>query len=118
VRTWGRLGQVDGIGGTWVEVSTDANGFNTNVYLTTLVQTLKLNLGESPFFGNYGIPAQQSVMTQIFPDFFVNMTQQQFAQFFASLSIAKVTSPPNQPNPTYDINVTGFQGSILGQIAT
>jgi hypothetical protein len=46
-----------------VEVTTDANGYNDAVYLTTLSQVLKLNLGESPFYANYGIPQYQSVLT-------------------------------------------------------
>ena len=40
MRTYGRVGQVNGIGGTWVVIETDANGFNDNVYLTTLAQVL------------------------------------------------------------------------------
>ena len=56
---------------TWVEVSTDANGYNDAVWLTTLAQVLQLGLNESPFYGNYGIPAQQSAVTQVFPDYYV-----------------------------------------------
>ena len=84
MRTWGR------INGVWTEVSTDANGNNDLVWLTTLIQVLKLNLNESPFFGNYGLPAHQSVVQQVAPDFYVAQTQQQFAQYFASLIIARV----------------------------
>ncbi len=110
MRTYGRVGQVDGIGGSWVEVSTDANGSDENVYLTTLVQTLKLNLGESPFFGNYGIPAQQSVITQVFPDFYAARTQQQFAPLFSSLVIQRVQgSTP----PVYAVRAACASGSIL-----
>lgn len=105
MRTYGRLN------GRWVEVSTDANGFNDAVYLTTLIQCLKLNLGESPFYANYGIPAHPSVVQQVFPDFYVAQTQQQFAPYFASLLIAK----QNAPTPTYQINVTTHQG---GRVAT
>ena len=35
--------------GKWVTIATDANGFNDAVYLTTLVQNLKLAPQESPF---------------------------------------------------------------------
>lgn len=110
IRTWGRINQVDGIGGQWVEVTTDANGFDDNVYITTLAQTLKLNLGESPFFANYGIPAQQSVITQVFPDFYAAQTQQQFAPYFASLSI--VRRPQSYP-PIYDVTAICHSGAIL-----
>lgn len=103
MRTWGR------VNGTWTEVTTDADGFNDLVYLTTLCQTLKLNLGESPFFGNYGIPAHESVVQQVFPDFYVAMVQQQFAPFFASVIISK----ENSTTPTYRVNVTTNQGYKL-----
>lgn len=101
MRTWGRDRD-----GKWVEVSTDANGFDDAVWITTLIQCLLLNLGESPFYANYGIPAHPSVVTQVFPDFYVARTQQQFASRFASLVIAKQQSA----TPTYRINVTTHQG--------
>jgi hypothetical protein len=63
-------------------------------------------LGESPFYAQYGIPAQQSIVTQIFPDFYVNQVQQQFASYFASLSISKVDGD----NPVYNIKVVFFNG--------
>lgn len=110
MRTYGRINQVDNMGGTWVEVTTDANGFNEQVYLTTLIQCLKLNLGESPFWANYGIPAYQSVMTQVFPDFYAAQTQQQFAPFFASLSITRVVG--SFP-PVYNVKAICFGGAIL-----
>lgn len=109
MRTYGRINQVDGTGGQWVEVSTTPQGFDDQVYLTTLVQVLKLNLGESPFYANYGIPAYQSVMQQVIPDFYVTYTQQQFAQYFASLIVSK--RPTFQP--TYDIRVTTNQGDRI-----
>ena len=104
MRTWGR-----NPAGQWVEVTTDANGNNDAVYLTTLIQCLKLGLGESPFYANYGIPAQQSVLTQIFPDFYTYQTQSQFNQYFVSLTVQKVSSP----TPTYDINVVTHSGATI-----
>jgi hypothetical protein len=105
MRTYGRVYNEDGTY-QWVEVSTDADGHDDYVWLTTLIQTLKLNLGESPFYGDYGIPAQQALIQQIFPDFYVYRTQAQFAPHFASLLVSK----RNSPTPTYDINVTTNQG--------
>ena len=113
MRTWGRVGT------TWVEVSTDANGFDDNVWLTTLAQTFKLNLGESPFYANLGIPAAQSVLSQVQPDYYVNYIREYFAPQFATLLISKRANAPNQPMPTYDISITTQQGSVLnGVIAT
>lgn len=103
MRIWGRVGTV------WVEVTTDANGYNDSVYVTNLAQCLLLNLGESPFFANYGIPAQPSVLTQIFPDYYTYQTQSQFTQFFVNLTVRKVMSP----TPTYDITAVTHAGALI-----
>ena len=109
MRTWGRT--YDELGNpTWVEVTTDANGYNDNVYLTSLSQALKLNLGESPFFGNYGIPAHQSVVTQVFPDFYAMQTQSQYAGYFSALSITRV---PGSFPPVYNVKASAHSGAIL-----
>jgi len=84
------------------------------VYLTALCQTLKLNLGESPFYGDWGIPAKESVLTQIQPDYYVMRTQQRYAPYFLFLGVQKLpgTFPPL---PTYDVTVifhTGAQDSV------
>ena len=52
----------------WQQVSTDANGYNDAVQLTTLCQVLQLNLGESPFYANFGIPAVPTIVQQVQPD--------------------------------------------------
>ena len=101
MRTYGRDAT-----GQWVEVSTDATGDNSAVWLTTLCQALKLGLGESPFWGNYGVPAQKSVVTQVQPDFYILRTQNYFAQYFASLIVSKTSTNP----PTYNISATLFNG--------
>ena len=106
MRTYGRA--VDPNTGKfgWMIVETAADGSNDYVYLTTLCQVLLLNLNESPFFANYGIPAHQSVAQQIAPDFYVAATQRQFAGFFASLVINKIKAIP----PTYAVRVITNQG--------
>ena len=105
MRIWGRNQT-----GQWQQVSTDANGDNTYVYITALVQALKLNLGESPFYANVGIPAQQSVITQLFPDFYVSQIQTRYAPYFANLTIAKQPTTALNPNPTYNISIVTNQG--------
>lgn len=94
----------------WVMVTTDANGYNDNVMLTTLAQVLKLNLGESPFYANYGIPQYQTITTQVFPDYYVMQTQTQFSQYFASLIITRVKGVTT---PTYNIAAITHSGAIL-----
>jgi hypothetical protein len=93
----------------WVEVKTDANGYNDAVWLTTLAQVLQLGLNESPIFGNYGIPAQQTVVTQVLPDYYVNLTQQLFAAYFLALIVTKLSDT----EPRYTINATANPGAIL-----
>lgn len=108
MRTYGRL--TDELGKkTWVEVQTDVKGFNDYVYITTLIQVLLLNLGESPFFANYGIPAHPSVVLQLFPDFYVSFTQRQFSAYFASLIISKLPTF----EPTYNVSITTNQGAVV-----
>ena len=96
-----------------MEVSTDANGYSENVYLTTLAQVFKLNLGESPFYSNYGIPQYQTIQTQVMPDYYAMMTQTQFAPYFASLTISRVQS---SSAPVYNVNAVTFSGSILNEV--
>lgn len=107
MRIWGRITNLDG-SKTWVVV-TDAGGDPSYVYITNLCQVLLLNLAESPFYANYGIPAQRSIVTQVFPDYYVNQTQTQFAQFFASLTVSK----RDLPTPTYNINLITNQGTVV-----
>lgn len=88
-------------------------GDDARVWLTTICQALKLGRGESPFWANYGIPAQQSVVTQVFPDYYMAQTQQQFSPYFLSLTLAKI---PGR-TPTYQINATTPQGSLSTTVA-
>lgn len=114
MRTYGRIPVVDANGiptgaKQWVEVTTDANGFNDSVYVTALAQVLLLNLNESPFWANYGIPARQSVITQVFPDYYVIETQKRFSSYFSVLLVAKL----NVPTPTYLISIITKAGAKL-----
>jgi len=94
----------------WVPAVTDDTGDNSAVWLTNLVQVLRLNYGESPFYGNWGIPAHQSVVSQVAPDAFVQLTAQRFAPYFAALRVARLAGAPE---PTYAINVTLYSGRSL-----
>lgn len=100
----------------WVVVETE-DGFNDKVYITAMAQTLKLNLNESPFWANFGIPARQSVLQQIMPDFYIVYTQKYYAQFFAALTISKkivpVPNPDGPLSPVYDMSVVTHAGVRL-----
>ena len=105
IRTFGRITNPDG-SRIWVVVQTDSLGNDDLVWVTTLLQVIQLNLNESPFFAQYGLPAQQSVMQQVFPDYYMALTQQVVAPYFASLIISKVSSA----TPTYNVFVTLHSG--------
>lgn len=110
MRTWGRV-EENGVK-RWVAVESDASGDFSYGWITTLIQTLKLGLAESPFYAQYGIPAQQSIIDQVYPDYYVTMVQQQFSRYFASLSVKKVS---DATNPIYDLSVITFNGVTFRQ---
>ena len=111
MRTYGRVTNSSDVS-VWTQVDSDSTGNFEYGYVTTLIQCLKMSLGESPFYANYGIPAQRAVIQQVFPDFYVLTTQQQFAPFFASLQITKVETALD---PTYNVNVITTQGTKIQQ---
>ena len=108
-RVYDELGQP-----SWFAVQTDAAGSNQYIYVTALVQVLRLNLNESPFYGNYGIPAKNSVLQQIAPDYYMAFTQSNYSQYFANLIITRVPaqSPPYPAStPTYNVSVLFKNGT-------
>ena len=72
----------------------------------------KLSRKKLIIFAANGIPAQQSVITQIYPDYYVAQLQQQFAQYFSSLQITKVQAT----SPTYKINAITLSGTVLNEV--
>lgn len=108
MRVYGRVTNPDG-SKRWEVVQTAPSGDNSLVYVTALCQVLALNLGESPFYASAGIPAAQSVIQQVYPDYYVTLTQQSYAPFFASLLINRTDDSP----PTYSVNVVTVQGVTI-----
>ena len=113
IRTFGRVTNQDG-SKAWYVIETAPSGDNSQVYLTTLAQCFSLNLNESPFFGDWGLPAHPSVIQQLPPDTWVNLMQQRFARFFASLIVFRV---PGSNPPTYQVNAVTLQGAVLTVVA-
>lgn len=116
MRAYGRVTDIHG-NKTWVVVQTDSGGDSSYVYVTALAQCLQLNLNESPFWANYGIPAKAAVVQQMQPDFFVAKITNYFSQFFASLIVAKQPQKPGNPEPVYRMsailkNGAHFQAQI------
>lgn len=88
------------------------------VWLTTLIQVIRLNLGESPFYSNYGIPAHSSVVSQLAPDYYMNFIQQKFAGYFMFLSIVSqqgVLDERGIPSPAYNVTCITQYGAYLSE---
>lgn len=98
--------------GPWEMVETDALGNNDALTITWLAQALKLNLNESPFYGDWGIPAKTSVQQQVAPDLYVTLAAQRFSPYFAALTIAKT----QDPTPTYGVSIITKNGSKIPPI--
>lgn len=96
----------------WVTISTDANGSNDLLYATALCQCLLLNLNESPFWSSAGIPQTQSVIQQVYPDYYVGVTQQLYSPFFAALQVSRNPGKPPAP-PTYNITALLHSGTVF-----
>ena len=97
-------------------VQTDARGFDDMVWLTTLAQICKLNLGESPFFADWGIPARESVVTQIYPDYYVQLIQQRVAPHFMSLMVEHrpdEVDETGRPMPHWHFEAVTHYGAYL-----
>jgi hypothetical protein len=105
MRSYGRV-YTNGVPGPWQVVQTTPEGQDDLVWSTTLFQVLKLNLNESPFYGDWGIPAHPSIVQQVFPDYYIALTQQRFAPRFASLTISRASAT----KPTYNVAITTQQG--------
>lgn len=131
MRVWGRT--YDALGnGKWVAVETDAKGFDDYPLITALVQAIRLNLNESPFWGQFGLPAHQAVLQQTPPDYNMQFIATYFSQFFASLIISRepieppagtsrtqqqnrsnTAQDPYDPTPTYFVQVLRKDGSLF-----
>lgn len=114
LRTYGMVAP-EGDGSRWIEVDTDVAGHNDSVYLTTLCQVLLLDRGESPFYGNYGVPSLESLQNQVPPDLYVAQTQAQFAPFFAALTISRATA--SDGSPIYNIAAVTHSGAVLTAVS-
>ena len=105
MRTWGRIKNPDSDKLEWVKVETAPDGTSDAVWLTTLCQSILLNINESPFFAELGIPQQQSVANQIPPEYYAMEIQNAYSAYFASLAILRTRPIDEVDSPTYKVNV-------------
>ena len=109
-RVWGRVHNNDGTR-TWQAYETSDSGSDDLPNFIWLQNALLLNTNESPFYANWGVPVQQTMITQIFPDYYMNLMQQRFSQYFASCVISRVTSK----DATYQVNIVTNSGITVNQ---
>lgn len=100
MRVWGRNSA-----GQWVAVTDPSYA-----RLLQLEQTLRLNQGEDPLAGNVGIPAQQSINTQIAPDAAVARTVVSFQPYFASLTVKRDNTASD---PTWNLRAVFLSGAVV-----
>lgn len=108
-RVWGRVTT----NGTrkWQAFETDSNGYDDAPNIIWLQNVLLLNLNESPFYADWGIPLQQTLATSIFPDYYTSQTQQRFSAYFPSVVITRISSS----DVSYSVNVTTQTGYKVSQ---
>lgn len=113
--TWIYGGVSDTQSYTWVEVDTDADGYNDGVMLTAFCQVLQLQPGESPFYAEYGVPSIAAVQSQTFPDSNVYLMQQRYAPNFVSLIVipSNTTDVHGTVSPVYNVTAITHIGSII-----
>ena len=70
-----------------------------NIRLTHLIQVLQMDIQESPFYSNWGMPVANALITGVLSDVAINNTINQFAQYFAALQITRGIS--NDPKEIY-----------------
>jgi hypothetical protein len=99
--------------GKWVLVQTDAAGNNDLFWITALCQAILLNLNESPSFSNVGLPARQSVLTGVPPDYNMSLLQKRYAPYFQSLVITRAPGTGDGNDPQYLVNLVTHSGVVL-----
>ena len=114
MRVWGRQVNSD-LSYTWVEVTTDSNGYNDEVMLTAFCQVLQLQPGESPFYSQYGVPSIQAVQSQLYPTASVYYMQKLYSPNFIALSVSPTSAVDTNKSvyPVYNVVAVANSGAIL-----
>ncbi len=110
MRIYGRQQNLDG-SKTWITLDTASGSALDEIYVLWLIQTLKLNTLESPYFPGSGVPIWQAMQNTFYPDSSLAAIQASFSQYFSYLSITRLTNP----DPYYNIIVVtknGVSGTI------
>lgn len=109
-RVWARIHNDDGTR-TWQAIETTSAGSNDNLNFIWLQNVLLLNINESPFYSDWGVPVHQTMVSQILPDYYMSLIQRRFSEYFASVIINRISAT----TPTYSISVTSATGFTATQ---
>ncbi|UMM63143.1 hypothetical protein [Aristophania vespae] len=107
MRVWTRQFQSDGTR-KWVAVT------GNQAIIAWLQNNLLLQLGESPFYADKGLPVTQSLISRIWPDYYLNQLQEFFRDYVSTIQITRDTSVVND-GLSYKILVIFKDGSLWTQ---
>ena len=79
------------------------------IWVTIVKHELMLRVGESPFFALNGIAAEDSIITQQEPDYYVNQVKSNYQSHFKSFVITKISGQPL----VYNIALTTLSGQTV-----
>lgn len=94
---------------TWVTYDTAAGDPIDAIYVVWLIQALKMNTLESPFWPGWGVDIWQSLQNTFYPDSSIANMQAEFSQYFSFLSITR----QSDPDPHYAVSVITKAGVPL-----
>lgn len=108
MRVWTRVMGSDGKR-TWQPVDNDQGN------IAWLQNALLLQLGESPFWTDWGLPVSKTLVSQIWPDYYLNMTQQRFRDVFPTLQVTR-QRVDGQSDPVYSIRAILSDGTAYSNL--
>lgn len=106
MKIWTRKWQEDGTR-KWIEVT------GNQAIIAWLQNVLLLQLGEEPFYADWGIPVTQTLANRYWPDYYLNLIQQRFADQVSFIKITPERSD-NDPGtePLYSISIIFNDGTF------
>lgn len=109
MRVWGKLKNTDGTY-KWVAYGDNLPGGRDMAYFIWLQNVLLLVVGEDPFNPDWGGWSFKSMAQAIWPDYYMQLTQQRMAPYFSSLAITRGTAP-DSVTAAYNVQASMLNGT-------
>ncbi|KMQ89824.1 hypothetical protein RF55_10509 [Lasius niger] len=107
-RVWARTGQPDQDGKRkWISVS------DNTAILTWLQQAVLLQLGESPFWVDWGLPVIGFLSQGIYPDLYMQKTKERFQPYFLNVNINRNIPDNPEDQIAYTVTAIPYPGQTL-----